>query len=356
MFEFTDDMPISIRQMFSARCYENKFGDSTILIKLNGEWTYIVPLSEYSCNILHLKDNPNCIENAYEAEYVEDINTDKRFNNLYLDYYGEHTIFLNIIFNKTFFTVGDIYSIHNHLYELLEFSEDKLVVKSLEHDGVKDVHINALNSYLAENTFSYGRKQQTEIERTRWWYQFFNTICKVKKLDSFTETKNLIDRDLADKSILYTYSASNKEQMQLVYISKLYSEGNKLGIVNIQNNETNCISYDEAVSCMKPVVSLNKNKLKYDNISPIEFESGKIFTKLRDVILTYESNKKIHSAIFDYIDYDLFIVSDDEKIYPDMVKEAYKVIRCHSKFDDDIFYKLRKTLKMMEESQCVKDE
>ena len=356
MFEFTNDMPISIRQMFSVRCYENKFGDSTILIKLNGEWTYIVPLSEYSCNILHLKDNPNCIENAYEAEYVEDINMDKRFNNLYLDYYGEHTIFLNIIFNKTFFTVGDVYSIHKHPYELLKFSEDELIVKSLVNDEVKEIHVNILNTWLDERAFRYDRERYAQIERERWWNNFFNIICKTEKLNSFTETENLIDRNLADKSIIYTYSVPDEAEMQLVYISDIYSKGNGLDIVNIQNNETICISFDEAVNRMKPVVSLDRNKLIYDSIPPIEFESGKLFGKLRSVILMYELEEEIHSVFFDYIDNNLFVVSDDKKIYPNMVNEVYKVIIHLVKFDCDVYYRLYHAMERMEESQCEEDE
>ena len=356
MFKFTNDMPVKIRQTFSKYCYKNEYGDSTILVKLEDKWTYVVPLSECSCNILHIRDNPDCIENAYEVEYVKDINTDKRFNNFYLDYYGEHTISLNIIFNKNFFTVGDVYSIYKRPYELLEFSEDKLIVKSLVNGGVKEILVNILNTWLDERAFHYGREEQAKIERGRWWNNFFNTICKTEKLNSFTETENLIDKDLADKSIIYTYSAPDRAEMQLVYISDIYSKGNELDIVNIQNNETICISFDEAVNRMKPVVSLNKNKLTYDNIPPIEFESGKLFGKLRNVILMYESEGKAHSASFDYVDNNLFVVSDDRKIYPNMVSEVYKVIINLVKFDWDVYYRLYHAMEKIVESQNKEDE
>lgn len=338
------NLPINIRQFIRGYMYPNSY-----YIKLNDEPVFLNVLSKYSCNIVHINDNATNISEAYTVEYVEDINMDERFNDLYKSSY-EPIFSLDISFNKDYFTVGEIYSINHRLCKLIEFYEDKLIVEPLVRKKDEDVVVEILITILSIPTRIMDwniRDEVREMERVRWWNNLFTAINKVSEITYSEDSDRLIDASLVHKPVIYEHKPLDaKSSNELVKIKYLFRDDTLLKIENIFNENEHILSYEYAIEHLKPVASICDNEFKYDNLEPIHYISGKQFSiDATHVIFLWKHEDKNYETYFSNFKNKIYFTSQiDVDVFPNMIINAYALDVLDEaevpKYSSEEFYKL----------------
>ena len=193
---------------------------------LDGESVSIEIISSYECNIYHTNKDVTSTTSIVSNIETVNINEDDRFNDI-LNQINEscpkleNHIFLDIQFNRNFFTVNELYNYKGVAVRLISYSTHNLTFKRLADrtdldSNIINVHIADLFSGTIEAVCGIRLGNPiSEADKLHWWLETFSNIERLQLFDCINSEKSVIPKSIEGSPTVYKYGDN------LVYIREV---------------------------------------------------------------------------------------------------------------------------------------
>jgi hypothetical protein len=354
--------------------FNPKYIGSTFDCELEGKAVCIEIISSYECNIYHTdKDITSTTNTANDIETVN-INEDDRFKDI-LNQINEscpkleNHIFLDIQFNKNYFTINELYNYKGEAVRLISYGIHNLTFKRLANrtdldSNIIKVHIADLFRGTIENISGIRLGSPIlETDRIHWWLETFSNIERLWSFDCIDSEKSVISKSIEGSPTVYKYGDN------LVYIKEVYNKGVDdcsilLGVIGHNQdvrygkyNYTIKISQKEAVNKLIPICTINSGTVQLCGMSSLKPSSTPIFKEAYNSIYLYKLQHNGDTLLcqksFNHIDrvfeFEAYCpqIKEDVKVRPYDIVASYTSIQNKVLYDKDLFNIVYRTLKML---------
>ena len=341
---------------------------------LDGETVPIEIISSYECNIYHTnKDITSTTDIANNIETVN-INEDDRFRDI-LNQINKscpklkNHIFLDIQFNKNYFTINELYNYKSEAVRLISYSTHNLTFKRLADrtdlgSRIIKVHIADLFRATIETLCGVRANGRiSEADKIHWWLETFSNIERLEPFDCFDLEKSVIPKSIEGSPTAYKYGDN------LVYIKEVCSKDVDdcsilLGVIGHNQdarydkyNYTIKISQKEAVNKLIPICTINSGTVQICGVNSLKPSSTPIFKEAYNSIylfkLQHNGDTLLCQKCFDHIDsvseFEAYCpqIKEHIKVQPHDIVASYTSIQNKVLYDKDLFNVAYETLRLL---------
>lgn len=341
---------------------------------LDGETVPIEIISSYECNIYHTnKDITSTTNTANNIETVN-INEDDRFRDI-LNQINEscpkleNHIFLDIQFNKNYFTINELYNYKGEAVRLISYGTHNLTFKRLADrtdldSRIIEVHIADLFRATIETLCGIRADGHIlEADKIHWWLETFSNIERLKSFDGVDLEKSVIPKSIEGSPTVYKYDDN------LVYIKEVCSKGVDacsilLGVIG-HNQDTRYgkykytirISQKEAINKLIPICTINSGTVQICDVGSLKPLSIPMFKEAYNSIylfkLQHNGDTLVCQQSFNHInsvfEFEAYCpqIQEHIKVQPDDIVASYTSIQNKVLYDKDLFNVAYGTLRLL---------
>lgn len=347
---------------------------STFNCELGGNTVCIEIISLYRCKIHHIDKDITSTANGVSNIETVNINEDNRFKDI-LNQINEscptldNHIFLDIQFNRNFFTVDELYNYKSEAVRLISYGTHNLMFKRLadrtdSDSNIINVHIADLFKGTVETLCGIRLGSLIlEADKIHWWLETFSIIERLRSFDCIDSEKSVIPKSIEGSPTVYKYGDN------LVYIKEVYNKGVYdcsilLGVIGHNQdvrygkyNYTIKISQKEAVNELIPICTINSGTVQICGASSLKPSSTPIFKEAYNSIYLYKLQhngdtllcQKSFNHMNNVFEFKAYCpqINEDVKVRPNDIVASYISIQNKVLYDKDLFNIVYKTLKML---------